>query len=394
MEQRSDEALDEALVEEMDAINAEIGQRQRQLFALIVRADKAKSWEEWGAQDLAHFLCIRYGISYWKASRWIDAAHALENLPLTSEALANGEISVDKVVELTRFATAETEEYLLEWARGVSAGRIRYKADLEIRRSKEEAAEVDRARLLHWWYFDEGRRFALYTELPSSQGAKLVRSIEREAASIPVIPGEEAPYDAPARRADALVAMASARIASDADPDRATVIIHARAEVLGEELLAQDALSSTQGGCEIEGGGVIHPQEALRLACSGRIQWITEDRGGNPTQVSTLSTEPSGWKLRELRYRDKECQFPGCHHTRFLVAHHIRWRRCGGQHELWNLIRICSFHHKLVHEYGWSLVRKADGVRWYRPDGKRYRAGPAPPPEPLLPHRYVSAAAI
>jgi hypothetical protein len=381
MEQQSVEAWDEVLVEAMDGVYRTISSGYVELFRFIVEADRRGFWEEWGAQDLAHFLCIRYGISYWKASRWIDAAHALENLPLISHAFANGELSVDKVVELTRFATAETEESLLEWAGGVSAGRIRYKADLEIRRSKEEAAEVDRARLLHWWYFDEGRRFALYTELPSSQGAKLVRSIEREAASIPVMPGEEAPYDAPARRADALVAMASARIASDADPDRATVIIHARAEVLGEELLAQDSLSSAQPGCEVEGGGVIHPQEALRLACTGRIQWVTENDAGDVLKVESMSREPTPSMLRQLRYRDRECQFPGCHQTRFLVAHHIRWRKHDGRTEPGNLILICAFHHKIVHEYGWSLVRKADGVRWYRPDGKRYRAGPAPPPQ-------------
>lgn len=41
---------------------------------------------------------------------------------------------------------------------------------------------------------------------------------------------------------------------------------------------------------------------------------------------------------------------------------------------------ICSFHHKLVHEYGWSLRRLRDGtVEWFHPDGTGYRAGPAPP---------------
>jgi hypothetical protein len=42
------------------------------------------------------------------------------------------------------------------------------------------------------------------------------------------------------------------------------------------------------------------------------------------------------------------------------------------------LTLVCSWHHKLVHEYGWSLTRRHDGsVRWYRPDGTRHRAGPA-----------------
>src|ERR687888_1437972 len=227
-----------------------------------------------------------------RPSRWIACAHALQELPMTSEAFASGELSTDEVIELTRFATVETEASLIRWAKEVSSGRIREKGDLQARRSKEEAAEVDRVRSLSWWYFDEGRRFGLQLELPSAQGAVVIKGIERTASSLPVMPGEEAPYDAPARRADALVAMASAVIASDADSDRATVVLHAR-----EEVLASEILSSAQGGCELEGGGVIHPQEAIRAACNGRIQWITEDQGGNPVKVEALSRDPSAWML-------------------------------------------------------------------------------------------------
>lgn len=69
---------------------------------------------------MAHWLSMRYGISDWKARRWIAAAHALEGLPRISEAFASGELGIDKVVELTRFATAETEGRLITWAQRVS----------------------------------------------------------------------------------------------------------------------------------------------------------------------------------------------------------------------------------------------------------------------------------
>jgi hypothetical protein len=48
-------------------------------------------------------------------------------------------------------------------------------------------------------------------------------------------------------------------------------------------------------------------------------------------------------------------------------------------------VLVCFFHHVLVHEHSWSLTRDriTGEVRWYRPDGRRYRAGPDPPkPEP------------
>jgi hypothetical protein len=83
--------------------------------------------------------------------------------------------------------------------------------------------------------------------------------------------------------------------------------------------------------------------------------------------------------LRQLRWRDRGCSFPNCEHRRFTDAHHIRWWSRGGTTDLDNLVLLCTFHHKLVHEHGWGLSRDAeDGeVRWFRPDGTRYRAGPA-----------------
>jgi hypothetical protein len=62
----------------------------------------------------------------------------------------------------------------------------------------------------------------------------------------------------------------------------------------------------------------------------------------------------------------------------YLKAHHMAWVSRGGPTTLSNLVLICTFHHRLVHEYGWGLVRRDDGeLRWYRPNGVRYRAGPA-----------------
>ena len=110
----------EDLIHDMDLAHARSCAAQRDLFTIIVEADRLKTWDAYGARDLAHFLAMRYGISQWKASRWIQAAHDLEHLPQLSEAFASGELGVDKVVELTRFATPATEGSLITWARGVS----------------------------------------------------------------------------------------------------------------------------------------------------------------------------------------------------------------------------------------------------------------------------------
>jgi hypothetical protein len=59
--------------------------------------------------------------------------------------------------------------------------------------------------------------------------------------------------------------------------------------------------------------------------------------------------------------RDRGCAFPGCTHNRFLHGHHIQHWLHGGETSLDNLSLLCSHHHHLVHEGGWSVERTADG---------------------------------
>jgi hypothetical protein len=368
----------EDLIEAADAVHSRIGAARRQLFSLILEIDLTGAWEDSGARDLAHWLGMRYGISYWKASRWIGAAHALEELPLIARAFAQGELSTDKVVELARFATPETESRLIRWAQGVTVGAIRHKGDLA-KTSLQEAKEAQQCRRLEWWYFSENSRFGLSAELPAAQGAVVARALERLAGSLPLMPGEEEDLAMDARRADALVALCSARIAADPDPDRATVVIHARLEGPVERSSAS-VMEGELTDCEIEGGPAIHPQVARRLLCTARVQVVLEDASGHPVRLGRIRREPPEWMVRQLRYRDRECTFPGCGHRRFTQAHHVRWWERGGQTDLDNLVLVCSLHHTLVHEHGWSIRRDQDGtIRWFYPDGRRYRAGPAPP---------------
>jgi hypothetical protein len=367
------DCIDDELVVRIDAINATVCASQLKMLQLLAEADdRGTAWEDWGAQDMCHWISMRYGVSYYRAERWIAAAHALRGFPLIRQAFERGDLSLDKVVELTRFATTETEEALVEWAQRVSAGRIRHKAELLRKAEPDEAAQTDRDRSVRWTYYDDGRRFGLTADLPAADGAVVIRALDRMARQVPELP-EETTWGIEARRADALVTMCSGSIASDPDPDRATVILHARVGGGGAEGVGPASLHST----ELEGGPVLHPQVAERLLCDARVQVILEDGAGQVVRLGRMRRDPPEWMLRQLRYRDRECAFPGCAQRRHVHAHHVTWWDRGGSTDLDNLVLICSFHHKLVHEYGWSLTRGRDGaVRWFHPDGTRYRAGP------------------
>lgn len=370
MFERADRELAEGaaeLIAAIDAAHARVSRSQIELLSLIAEVDRREAWRHSGARDTAHWLSMRFGLSGWKAHRWIAAAHALHRLPHLSAELAQGELGIDKVVELSRFASPDTEADLIVWAKGVSCAAVRRRGDLAAESSVRDVVDADRSRLVSWWWFDEGRRFGLEADLPAAQGAIVARALERVARDVPAMPDERESCFASARRADALVAVCSARIADDAHPDIATVVIHAQLE----------GLERGVGGCEVEGGPAIHPETVRRMLCNARVQTVVEDRASNVLGVGRISRDPSVWMLRQLRYRDRECRFPGCGARRFTEAHHVVWWRHGGRTDLDNLLLICSFHHRLVHEHRWSVKRRANGsVRWFRPDGTGYRAGP------------------
>ena len=364
------------LIDAVDESHQQASRIQRELLGFIAEVDRRELWRGSGARDMAHWLSMRQGISRWKARRWIAAGHALEHLTDLARALSSGELGIDKVVELARFATFESEAGLISWARFVSTAAVRRRADLEVRRAIEEVRDAEHARFLNWWLLDDGNRFGLEAELPAAQGAIVARALQRVSDSIASMPGEDDPAFAQARRADALVALCSNRIAADADLDRATVVVHAR---LGD-------LVGTDGAAEVEGGGRIHPETARRLLCDARVQTVLEDEDGEPVRLGRLFRDPTPAMMRQLRYRDVECRFPGCGARRFTQAHHVVWWSEGGATDLDNLVLVCFFHHRLVHEHGWSLHREQDGsVEWHKPDGSSYvpipalRRRPGPP---------------
>jgi len=98
---------------------------------------------------------------------------------------------------------------------------------------------------------------------------------------------------------------------------------------------------------------------------------IVENEDGEPLSVGRKTrTVPTAIK-RALRARDKGCSFPGCHHKRFVDAHHIQHWSAGGETSLDNLMLLCSRYHRLVHGRGFCIERDFQD-RWFfkRPDGR------------------------
>jgi Domain of unknown function (DUF222)/HNH endonuclease len=168
------------------------------------------------------------------------------------------------------------------------------------------------------------------------------------------------------RRADALARVAEVFLAGgDTDAkgsDRYHVIVHADAQTLNTD---------ADGRCEIEGVSPIAAETARRMACDASRIVIKENEKGEPLEIGRKTRTVPPAIRRALASRDKGCQFPGCTHQRFLDAHHVKHWAQGGETALSNLVLLCRFHHRAVHEGGIGIkILESGTFQFIRQDGR------------------------
>ncbi|HUY85478.1 MAG TPA: DUF222 domain-containing protein, partial [Acidimicrobiales bacterium] len=166
-----------------------------------------------------------------------------------------------------------------------------------------------------------------------------------------------------ARSVDALVRIATASMACKDTDERTlplpSVILHVEA---GSE--------SNPSGISIQGGPQVSKSLAARLACDSTVTTQVE-QGGLPIDLGRRKRVVSTSLRRALLARDGGCRFPGCYRYRFIHAHHIVHWADGGSTDLDNLINLCSYHHQMLHEAGWSMARDDAGeINFFGPSGQ------------------------
>ena len=138
-------------------------------------------------------------------------------------------------------------------------------------------------------------------------------------------------------------------------------------------------LDAGQAVIEQAGGLHVGREAARRVACDAGLVVLLRD-GGEVLDVGRRSrTVPSALR-RALLSRDRgQCRFPGCE-SRHCDAHHVEHWADGGPTRLPNLVLLCRFHHRAVHEEGFRVVpAEVEGqFRFLRPDGEPVPDEPPP----------------
>ncbi|MGH9104129.1 MAG: DUF222 domain-containing protein [Acidimicrobiales bacterium] len=346
-------------------LHAAICATQASLMDVLAEMEHRESYRTDGAPTLTAWVVMALGTSYSSASQLVRAATAVQALPEIRSAFGEGRLSFDQLRPALSLATPETDAEWAQEAPGMSAASLEAMARRARQRSAKDEADEHRRRYLS--LRDRGDHYRLSGRLTAADGAVVAKALGRLADAAPASPdGTFEPYDA--RMADALADLASSSLSLARDADRATLVLH----------LQLPDLQAYEGSGQLENGPGISSETARRLTCDARLQACAW-RDGKPLGLGRIRRGVPAWLQRVLAERDGGCRFPGCGRTRLIHAHHVwHWAK-GGPTDVGNLALLCRFHHRLVHEGGWSLRGDADGeLFFYDPGGSVVSSRPVP----------------
>jgi hypothetical protein len=363
------------LAAEICTLAGRINAANHQFLELIAEFDRRQGWSDSATQSCAHWLNWKCGIAIGAAREKVRVARALERLPKVSAAMASGQLSYSKAREITRIGNEHNEDALLSIAEHGTAAHV--ERLVRAYRNCQEAEQLSRdqrqqqSRSVTFRYDDDGS-LILTCRLPAEAGARVMKALDVAVEGLPLyepdVPAgtrkEVVPYSR--RRADALDLVAESflahKVLESPGAHRHEIVVHVAAKTLR---------SRTAGCCEIEHGPSIAAETARRLSCDASLFSIIEDADGEPLNVGRKTRNISAPLRRLLKARDKGCRFPGCCNARYIDAHHIKHWANGGETRPANLVSLCRFHHRAVHEGGFDVRILDDGaLRFVRPDGK------------------------
>jgi hypothetical protein len=376
----------ERLEAELTELSGQLAAGECHWLELVAEYDRRKGHESWGCRTVAHWLSWHCGLDMRAAREKVRVAHALTELPVVRAEFAAGRLSYSKVRAITRVATPANEDELVMYAQHTTAAQTEriVRTYRRYRSPEEETQAANRLyeeQYLQVEYDDDGAG-VITARMPPEVAAQLLEALEFARTHMPADQrGEGGPAGPPRTRGainvDALAMIVETFMANQpatrSNSDRWMVGVNVDAEVLVDD--------DPDGICELEDGPALPVDTVRRLFCDASTVAIIRRENGEPLIVSPRSKTVPRAARRAARFRDRGCRFPGCGERTFTQIHHIHHQSRGGSHEIVNVIELCGFHHRLVHEGGWTVrFLEHDEIIAITPNGNVISNRIEPPP--------------
>jgi hypothetical protein len=339
-------------------------QTEIELMAQICEVERTKLYLDDGEESTPHWISMTFGRGYMRSCELYEVALTLQECPHLLFAYAHGELSYDHLRALCQVAGPESEQALYEAAKDLTVKDTFALVDKIKGLSKEDSACLHAERWLELSWDRSAGVLYINGRLPEELGVKVEKALDEVARALPDEPDEDCiggKLPMGTKRVDALVELTTGK----ADT-QGTVVIHT----------TPFDLASEEGIAELEGGPVVTSETARRIVCDGKMVEVTHDQQGTPISVGQTTRSVPLRLKRELIRRDKGCRFPGCHYRKGVHAHHIVPVSKGGPTDLANLVLMCAFHHRYIHDNDCVVMGEPPNVLIARPGMAPIAHGP------------------
>lgn len=277
-------------------------------------AKRIRIWKAFGYVSLLDYMERVLGYKPRAAYDRLRVAFRLDALAQTERALERNEINYSAARELTRVATAETEQAWLNKVRGMNLRQIEEAVAGRVPGDLPEDAPRPEERTYRISFEVNAETYAWFRDTRLQMNKEHGMHLDDN---------------------DFIHAVMD-RVMSPPDPERAR---HQIAVTLCEgcNRAWQDG-----GGAVIE----IDQRAAERATCAA--EHIGSLDADDPARAK--QDVPPAVRRLVFRRDHSRCRFPGCRSSMGLDVHHIRFREHGGTHDPRNLIVLCSAHHRAVHD--------------------------------------------
>lgn len=262
---------------------------QVELVQLAGELASSSVWALEGAPTPAHWLAELAGVETCTAREWIRVGRALQGLDASADAFASGLLSYAKVRALTRVATPETEQELVDLARVTPAN--------------------DLARVLAGWVASTSDPAEL--EAHQHRRRAVTRRLEPDGMTMfvcrlpPLVAGR---FDA------ALTARVMRFRPAPRDGERWPSLAQQYADAL--DGLVTDGVGAAEteivvhvrsDGCSLDDGTPVAGSVVERIAPESFLRALIHDAEGRPVNASSRRRHPSVRQRRVVKERDRVC---------------------------------------------------------------------------------------
>ncbi|OBJ26190.1 HNH endonuclease signature motif containing protein [Mycobacterium colombiense] len=370
----------EVLFEEWAELNGQRNAIDGRIVEIVAEVERDELWGATGARSVQALVAWKMGSSANTAATIATVAHRLEEFPRCAAGMREGRLSADQVGVIAARAGEGSDEHYAELAAVATVNQLRTAVKLEPRPQPEPRPDgLEPQASITKTSDDEGSCWRIKLSHPDAAKFDAALASHRDALIAewkrdrdngdrnsdqrPPLPGTgeafmrlvEAGWDAEAARRP--------------HGQHTTVVVHVDVE---------------QPAAALHLGPLLTDAERRYLTCDATCEvWF--ERDGEVIGAGRATRLINRRLRRALEHRHRMCAVPGCGATRGLHAHHIRHWEDGGPTELFNLVLVCPYHHRLHHRGVITIAGPTDDLIVTDSSGRRLRAGSLARPPNLPP---------